>query len=336
MDISDPRIDTTRSWRLSDPPPGPLPPHTAWRRADLAERDWLVPIPPECLREIDAVVRELRADPIPTLVLTQADYDLAHCRMLMARVKAALDDGPGFVVLDRLPVDAYDKAELATVYWLLSQMIARPVAQSFGGTLLYDVHDTGRKTDVRVRADVTNEDLSWHTDYGFNNPPPYIGLLVLRTAKAGGESAVASLHTGHDVLRARNPGLLRRLYEPFVWNRQGEHPDDAPVCTWNPVFAAAGNAVRARFNRRLQPAGYMLLGQQIDELGCEALDTLHDVLSEPEQTLAFRLEAGQLEFLNNARVAHCRTAFEDHAEPDRKRHWLRIFLRDEGRRSYMG
>ncbi|MDR3535168.1 MAG: TauD/TfdA family dioxygenase [Acetobacteraceae bacterium] len=332
----DPRIEVSRRWVVSDVFDRGLPPHLAWQHDNVSEPDWKLPIPSECLAEIDAAVQTLRAHPVPTLVLTPAEFAMPACRHLMGRVKAVLDDGVGFVVLDRLPVDRYDKAELTTIYWLLSQMIARPVAQAFQGTLLYDVHDTGQKTSTRVRADLTNEDLSWHTDYGFNHPPPYIGLLVLRTARSGGESSTASLLAGHETLRQRAPALLRRLYQPYVWNRQGEHPDGDPICSSNPVFSATTGTVRSRFNRSLQPVGYRLVDQEIDAAGMAALNALHEVMSEPGKAIDFVLAPGQIQFLNNTRVAHRRTAYEDYDEPDRRRHLVRIFLRDEGRRSYMG
>lgn len=332
----DPRIDTTRRWPITPVFDGPLPRHLAWQRDDIADADWQIPISAACLQEIDAAVHTLREHPLPTEVLTQDDFTLPACRTLMARVKAVLDDGAGFAVLDRLPVAEYSKAELTTVYWLLSQMIARPVAQAFKGTLLYDVHDTGQKISTRVRGDLTSEDLAWHTDYGFNHPPPYIGLLVLRTARSGGDSATASLLTAHETLRRRDPALLRRLYQPFLWNRQGEHPPGDPICSSNPIFSASAGTVRARFNRRLPENGYRLLDQQIDPAGVEALTALNAVMSEPGHTVDFTLAPGQIQFLNNARIAHRRTAFEDHDEPDARRHLVRIFLRNDGRRSYMG
>jgi alpha-ketoglutarate-dependent taurine dioxygenase len=332
----DPRIDTSRSWPVTPVHTGKLPGHSTWRRSDVSEADWAVTIPDGCLAEIDAAITLLRDNPIPTLALSHTDFAMPRCRQMMAQVKGILDTGIGFAVLDRLPAEAYSKAELLTVYWLLSQMIARPVAQAFKGTLLYDVHDTGQKTSTRVRADLTSQDLSWHTDYGFNHPPPYIGLLVLQTAKSGGESSAGSLHTAHDILRQREPALLQRLYQPYVWNRQGEHPDDAPICTSNPIFSAWDGTLRARYNRGLQPVGYRLVGAEIDKPGMDALNALHDILSEPENHVDFVLAPGQMEFLNNARIAHRRTAFVDHEDPALKRHLMRIFLRDEGRRSYMG
>ena len=187
-----------------------------------------------------------------------------------------------------------------------------------------------------MRGDLTNEDLAWHTDYGFNYPPPYIGLLVLRTARTGGDSAVASLSTAHESLRRRHKALLERLYQPFLWNRQGEHPSGGAICNSNPIFSAANGIVRARFNLRLPQNGYPLVGQTIDEAGKAALIALNDTLSEPGSAVEFTLEAGQIQFLNNSRIVHRRTAFADHDEPARRRHLVRIFLRDEGRRSYMG
>ena len=321
----DPRIDGSRRWPITEVHTTGLPRRTAWLRSDVTERHWLLTLTDGCLAEIDTVIGTLRDHPVPVLALSHTEFEMPECRALMARVKAVLDEGVGFAVLDRLSVTAYSKQELVTIYWLLSQMLARPVAQAFKGTLLYDVHDTGQKTSTRVRADLTSEDLSWHTDYGFNHPPPYIGLLVLRTARSGGVSSAGSLHTGHDALLQRDPALLQRLYRPYVWNRQGEHPEGAPICTSNPIFSDHGGQVRARFNRNLQPAGYRLVGQEIDQMGMDALNALHDVMSEPEHHVVFVLAPGQIEFLNNARVTHRRTAFEDYEEPDRKRHLMRIF-----------
>lgn len=333
---ADPRLEGTRRWPVTAPWDGPIGGVTAWRRTDVREADFRLPIPAAVLAELDAVVAALRAHPVPTLMLSAADFLLAAARTFMAQVHAVLRDGVGFAVLHRLPVERWSKAESSAIYWLLSQMIERPVAQAYKGTMLYDVWDTGQDTGPRVRADVTNDDLSWHTDYGFNHPPPYLGLLVLATAKTGGESAAASLHAAHDVLRDRHPDLLARLYRPFAWNRQGEHPEGDPICSWNPIFSVIDGTVRTRFNKFLQPVGYRLLGREIDPQGMAALQALHDVLSEPEMQVEFVLEAGQVQYVNNSRVVHRRTGFEDWEDPALKRHLVRIFLRDEGRRSYMG
>jgi len=308
----------------------------AWTRDIIRAQDYLVPVPAACLAEIDAVVEGLRWNPLPTELLDPADFRLQQTRRLMRRVKERLDDGPGFAVLDRLSVDRFDKEETKAIYWLLSSMIARPVAQAFRGVMLYDVRDTGKRKGPDVRADLTKDSLSFHTDYGYNLPPPYIGLQVLRTAKRGGRSTVISLWTAHNEMRRRHRALLPRLYRPFYLNRYGEHAPGDPVVSFHPVFSYDGVALRGRFNLRNITAGYDMAGEPLDAEGADAIAALSEVLEDPALGLEFDLEPGQVEYLMNWRCAHSRTAYEDFPEPDRQRHLVRIFLRDAGARSYMG
>lgn len=308
----------------------------AWTRESIRKTDYLIPMPAACLSELEAVVDRLRLNPLPTELLDPADFRLPATRRLMRRVKRVLDDGAGFAVLDRLPVDRFDKAEITAVYWLLSSMIARPVAQAFRGAMLYDVRDTGKRKGPKVRADLTRDSLGFHTDYGYNLPPPYIGLQVLRTARRGGRSTVVSLYSAHNAMRRRHRALLPRLYRPFFLNRYGEHAPGEPVVSRHPVFTFDGAALRGRFNLRNVTAGYDMAGETLDSEGADAVAALSEVLEDPALGLAFDLAPGQIEYLMNWGCAHSRTAYEDYPEPERRRHLVRIFLRDAGARSYMG
>ena len=307
-----------------------------WRRENVCNSDWLLSFPTDALLEIDRLVEALRSNPMDTTALEHRDYKLDACENFMATVRARLDNGVGFAILDRLPVDHFSKEELTKIYWLLSGMIERPVAQSFDGRLLYDVRDTGARIETRVRGDLTRQELSWHTDYGFNRPPPYIGLLVLRTANSGGVSRVASMLTAHNVLRERHPDLLERLYQPFWWNRQGEHAEGEALAHYYPIFARDGDQVRGRYIKWLLYKGYELMGETFDELGQRALETMFDIMSEPAHHVPFTLAPGQIQYVNNFHIAHCRAEYEDTGSEDEKRHLVRIFLRDAGRRSFMG
>lgn len=308
----------------------------AWTKALVTQDLWKHPVSGAALAEIDAFITHLRANPMDVRLLVPDDYDFAACRALMRRVKAGLDDGPGFAVLDRLPVDRYSKDELTAIYWQLSSMIARPVAQSYDGRVLYDVRDTGVAPDTRVRADLTNVELFFHTDYGYNCPPPYIGLLVLRTAIEGGRSSVASMLHAHNELRRRAPQLLRRLYQPFYWNRHGEHPDDDVEVLPHPMYQLDGTTLRARFNSKHPAKGYELAGSRIDDIGAEAVKLMGDIMDEPGNAVEFQLEAGQIQYVNNYSVAHRRYSYVDYEKLEDRRHLVRIFLRDFGRRTYMG
>src|SRR5258708_40199262 len=117
----------------------------AWVGADLRRSDWLLPLPAECLAELDAVVTTLRRNPLPAIALRPEHFPLPASRGFIDRVRATLDDGARFAVIDRLPVEQLSRDEAVTLYWLLSSLLCRPVAQKLDGTLLYDVHDTGKQ-----------------------------------------------------------------------------------------------------------------------------------------------------------------------------------------------
>ena len=228
------------------------------------------------------------------------------------------------------------------MYWLLSSMVSRPVAQKLDGTLIYDVLDTGQQAlpGSGVRPDKTNIEIRFHNDNAYNHTPPaYVGLLCLRQAQRGGHSRVVSFHTVHNVLRERSPDRLERLYQPFWFDRQREFwPGEVPVFS-APVFEPAfedTSEVRARFSAHQMNGGYTLRGEPIDDDGAAAMAAMLDIFEEDGISIDFDLAPGQIQFVDNRALGHSRTAFVDHPEPDRKRHLVRLWLRDHGRRAYPG
>jgi alpha-ketoglutarate-dependent taurine dioxygenase len=308
----------------------------AWTRANIRREDYVVPIGPDVLRELSAFIDTLQRNPLQTELLSPQDHALPHARALMRSVRRVLESGVGFALLDRLPVGGFDKEQLKAVFWLLSSMMSRPVAQAFKGTMLYDVHDTGLVKGPRVRADVTRQELAFHTDYGYNEAPQFIGLACFRTARRGGRNSVSSLYSAHNVMQRAFPALLARLYEPFWLNRYGEHAPGDPPASRHPIFAYDGEVLKARFNHRNIVAGHDLAGEPLDDEGAAAIDALTRILESQELRLDFDVEAGQIFYTMNWRIAHSRTGFEDHAAVDRRRHLVRIFLRDRGARTYDG
>jgi alpha-ketoglutarate-dependent taurine dioxygenase len=308
----------------------------AWRRASLSPRDWLVPLSPACLRELEAAVRAVRQDPLPTLLVTPDQVPpLPACAALMRQVRAQLVDGIGLAVLSRLPVERYEPEENRLLCWLLTQLLGRPVAQAWSGAMLYDVRDTGKALAYGVRRSVTNLDLTFHTDGPWlERPPELVGLYCIHPAEEGGVSRFVSLGTVHNELRRRHAALLPRLYRPFPWDRQAEHgPDDPPTGT-QPVFQYDGRAFVGRFNERLIEAGAELAGAPLDAEGRDALEAMRTMVDDPELCVEFTIERGQLQYLDNRQFAHSRTDFRDATEPHRKRHLIRVWTREEGRRSF--
>ena len=117
----------------------------AWVRADIERDDWFFNLPPDCLDELRGALPELRRDKKRVERIDAHRCALPACRALIKRVQSALDDGVRFAVIDRLPMAKLSDVEAQSFYWILSSLLARPVQQKLTGTMIYKVHDTGRK-----------------------------------------------------------------------------------------------------------------------------------------------------------------------------------------------
>jgi alpha-ketoglutarate-dependent taurine dioxygenase len=309
----------------------------AWTRSTIRPIDWTVELPAAAIGELDDLIQHLRQDPLPVLLLSPDLFPLPVCARVMAAVRRKLDTGPGLVVLDRLPVDRWSREESSAAYWILASMLGRLVAQKWDGTMIYDVRDTGRTLEYGVRRSVTNLELLFHTDAPWLElPPELVGLLCLRPAQHGGMSRFVSLLTVHNELRRRQPSLLPRLYRPFPWDRQAEHaPGDGQLC-WQPVFQSDAGSVVGRLNEALILSGADLAGIPLDLEAVEALAAMREILEDPEFWVELTIERGQIQHLNNHCFAHSRTRFQDAPEPERKRHLIRLWNRDRGRRTFRG
>ncbi|KAK49388.1 hypothetical protein BG58_12345 [Caballeronia jiangsuensis] len=309
----------------------------AWTRDSLSPEDGIVKIDDACRRELDEVVATLRANPLPTPLLRPDDFSLERCRAMMREAAQLLSDGPGFVIVDRLPMDLWSKEEATAVYWLLAQMVSRPVAQSWDGKMIYDVRDLGKPPGNGVRPDITNAEQNFHTDNSYNVcPPDYVALLCLHPAKEGGVSSIVSFHTVYNQMIERYPHLLARLHRPYLFDRQREHaPGDSTIIS-HPLFCKEGDGVVCRLSHRHVINGYRMAQREMDEETLEALETLEAVMREPQWAREFFFEPGQIQIVDNLRCGHRRTNFVDFDEEHRKRHLVRLWLRDARRRFYNG
>jgi alpha-ketoglutarate-dependent taurine dioxygenase len=312
----------------------------AWTRNTIRPADWTVPLPSGALDELRAVLTELRRAPLPTFLLDPADFALDACRAAMEEVRRVTRDGPMFAVLDRLPMTEMSRDEAVQLYWLLSSLLGRPVAQKLSGQMFFDVRDTGArlKPGSGIRPTVTNVDLRFHNDNSYNETPPdYVCLLCLHPAKQGGISQVMSVATVHQALQERFPALMDRLYRPFWYDRHAEHHVDEPATFAAPIFErGADGTVKARLALSEIFAGYELRGERMDNETAAALDAVQEVFDRPELRVELDFAPGQIQYVNNRATGHARTEFIDHAEPERRRHLVRLWLRDGGRRGYRG
>lgn len=317
---------------------GPFTGDHAWTGSTLGAGAGTVLLSSECLDEIGETLRVLRANPLPVLGLSPDDMRMPACAAAMEDVRRELDQGLGFTIIDRLPLDRMTTEEAPAIYWLLAQMTGRPVSQKWvDGRMLYSVTDLGKPSGNGVRPDVTNEDQSFHTDNSYNIcPPDHVGLLCLYPAMEGGISRVVSMTAVHNRMAAEHPDLIQRLYESYFFDRQREHADSDESTVQRPVLSQEDGELRVRISRNLIYQGYKLVGKTVDQTSEAAIAAWFSIVDDPAMFKEFFFEPGQIQFVNNRILGHKRTKFTDWPSGERKRHLLRVWLRDRGPRFYNG
>ena len=314
---------------------GIVPAPRAWHGPDIADAAFVIKLTPEVMTELEQVVAEQNKAPVPTIVLEPHHFSLDATAELMSGVKHRLDDGLGFVILDRLPVDRWPQERLIDIYWLLGSLIEPPVAQEWSGTMIYDVRHDGQEYTADTRTALTPEGLDMHNDSSMGEAPAnYLSLLCLQTAREGGKSSLSSAYGAHNYFRETHPDLLPRLYQPFYRDKQEYQAPD--VENWYPIFANEGGGLRIRFNVRPIRRGYQKTGRVLDSKGAEAVRLLNDFLSDTRHRHDFWMERGQIQILNNRTVVHGRTPYVDFDEPEKRRHLVRLWLRAGDRRQFRG
>ena len=304
----------------------------AWRAADLPPDAGVIKLSADALAELSAVAEVLKANPMPVEGIDPEDFSMPACRSVMQDARRQLDHGLGFAVIDRL--DVTDRAIATKLCWLLMSMTAPLVAQKHDGTMVYDVVDTGLVAEAGngVRASKTRNHQGFHTDNSFNLPPDYVALFCLQTAMEGGLSGLISFQTVYNRLRRELPeDVLTRMFEPFWFDRQFEHgPDDDPL-TRKPAFEAhPDGGIRIAFSPRLVRQGAEVKGETMGQRAEQALAAIARITEDPDLGLTLTFQPGQIQIVNNKRIGHRRTGFSDWPEPERRRHLVRLWMRNTG------
>jgi len=309
----------------------------AWLSHDLVDRKWMIKFDQPALAEINQLIDEIRANPLPLLLRTPDSIDIPNLRALFSEAKDKLDDGIGFVVFDKMPIDDYDIDEIVACYWVLGQLLGPTVAQKWDGTMIYDVTDTKKTYGYGVRGSATNVELVFHTDNAFGKRvPDYVGLLCKYPAVSGGLSRFCSLYSVHQRLLDSYPKALSRLYQPMYFDRQAEHASDAPRTSLAPFFSWRNGRLMCRANSSLVRKGHEIAGIEIDEELVAALEAVDTVTSASDLWVEAPLERGQIQYLNNHELGHYRSTFVDSKDATKKRHLYRLWHRSEGDRTYDG
>jgi hypothetical protein len=115
-----------------------FPESKAWGARTLTPEQWRLVLDDACLRELANVVDALRRDSKPAEAWKAEEFPLHSCQRVMDAARKLLDDGPGLVAVSRVPVEKYTAEENKTLYWLLGQLLDRPMPQYIEGYMIYD------------------------------------------------------------------------------------------------------------------------------------------------------------------------------------------------------
>jgi len=309
----------------------PIDHPSAWKATDFrSPADYTIEMTATQLRDIEGAMGRVKAAELGLDDLQREHFELPSLRPVVDEIRHQIEEGRGFVVVRRLPVEAYSKDDLAMIFWGIGTHLGRGLSQSVLGDRLGHVKDFSRE-DPLARAYRNKQELSPHTD-----SCDLVGLFCLRAAQSGGVSRLTSAVTVHNVLRDEHPAVLERLYRGYSFHRRGEEqPGELAYTPYRvPVYSNTEGSVSARYVRTYVEAGEAAAGRPMDDAELTVLNRFEEVTKRPDLMLEFTLRPGEMYFINNYTILHARTAFDDgDAEEDRRRHLLQLWLEVSGMRS---
>lgn len=294
----------------------------AWRGTDLAGcADWIEPLDDGALAEIGSACDAAAARGLGPGAMTRADFALPGLAPRIAAWAREIRHGRGFLVVRGLPVEGWGEERAALAFWGLGLHLGRPGAQNPAGDVLGHVVDTGEDAaNPFVRRYRTAGEIAWHCDLA-----DAVGLLCLRSARAGGSSRIASSVTVFDELLRRRPDLANRLFEPVALDLRDEAGSGPGWIPAVPCRHAAGE-LRTFYHADYFRSAARHPDAPIGRIERELFDVYESIADEPGIALEMRFEPGDLQLVSNHVVLHGRGAYEDGPDPACRRHLLRLWL----------
>ena len=295
-----------------------------WRGPEMAARDdWLYSFSEAEIAEIEAAVAGVRARGLDIIDVTRTAFPLPRLGAVLAGIQHEVVHGRGFVQFRGLPVGRWSRLDSALAYWGIGRHFGDPVSQNAQGHLLGHVRDVGKDPlDPVTRIYQTSYRQPYHTDSS-----DIVGLLCLQTPKSGGASRIVSSTAIYDELERRRPDLLAVLGEPFVIDRKEEIPAGKGPHYSIPLFYRHAGSVTVFYVRDFIEAALRFDDvPRLTPIQIAALDAVDALAADPASHLEIAFEPGDIQFLHNHQILHARTAYQDHPEPERRRHLLRLWL----------
>tara|TARA_B110000438_G_scaffold189176_1_gene180782 strand:- start:857 stop:1909 length:1053 start_codon:yes stop_codon:yes gene_type:complete len=241
----------------------------------------------------------------------------------LSELALKLLDGIGFEVIKGLPVKRYSPEMIATIFFGIGAHLGDARSQNADGHLLGHVRDIGANSnDQNTRIYQTSQRQTFHTDSA-----DVVGLICINDAKKGGDSLLVSAVTIFNHMVELRPDLVEYLFDPIATDRRGEVPTGELPYLTIPPLSLEDNLLTVFYQRQyIDSAQRFDDAMKLSKRHVEALDLFDTLANDPALHLSMRLRPGDMQFVYNHAFLHDRTGFVDWAEPNKKRHLLRLWL----------
>jgi hypothetical protein len=284
---------------------------------------WMVMLTPDDVADLEQAAAAFLATGADLGQITAEAFPLKRFAGHLAALQEKMRSGCGVEVIRGLPMERYDQRMAAAIFCGIGAHIGTARSQNAAGHVLGHVRNVGADpSDPNTRIYQTAARQTFHTDSA-----DVVGLICLRNAKEGGDSLLVSAETIYNRMRATRPDLLALLFDPIATDRRGEVPEGMKPWMEIPPLCWHDGKLTVFYQRQYIDSAQRFDGaMRLTAAHVEALDLFDALANDPELNVRMRLEPGDMQFVYNHAQLHDRTGFQDWAEPDRRRHLLRLWL----------
>lgn len=220
------------------------------------------------------------------------------------------------------------ETQLRILYMFIGKGLGK-LNTSYGN--LFDVVDQGmdhKKEAIPVSK--TKAETSFHTDSTAKNYlPDIVGLLCVSPAFSGGDSLIGSARQLYHHLEQNHPDLLNELKKPIIRDVITPGTDqntDRILANSFPVFEENNGSITFRYMRFWIESAHSKTGKDLPKKLKEAMDEIDLFFNNKKNILKFKLNAGEMLYINNRFLCHNRTAFEDRPDINMQRKLVRTWI----------
>src|SRR5690606_18360256 len=186
---------------------------------------WISRLSSRASEELRDVVRKVYQPGKALLDYTRDDFPIP---LTLAELEVALNEakhGKGIALVKGLPREALSTSEFELMTWALGLHSGTPRPQGKKTQYISAVKNEGKDYRTNTgRGYSSNAELDYHTDSA-----DMIFLSCYNKARSGGMSLISSSMQAFQVMQDQQPDLVRYLFEPIGFSRQGEAaPGEGP------------------------------------------------------------------------------------------------------------